>query len=109
MNKAEARIQQDIFIYHWNNYPNEQKLLFMVHNNPKNKIEGAMLKSQGLVAGVSDMIYLNPNGTAYFIEIKTPTGTQQTNQKEWQKLIESFGYTYILIRSLKDFKNHFNK
>lgn len=102
--KAESRIQQDIFTWHWNNYPNERKLLFMVHNNPRNKIEGAILKSQGMIAGVSDMIYLSPKGIVYFIEIKTPTGNQQDNQKEWEAIITSFGYTYLVIRSLDEFK-----
>ena len=56
ISKTEAKIQQEVFIYHWNTYPEERKMLFMVHNEAMNEIRGARLKTQGMVKGVSDMI-----------------------------------------------------
>ena len=77
----------------------------MVHNNPRNKIEGAMLKARGMVAGVSDLIYLNPRtGRVQCLEVKTSKGSQQKEQVQWQFLIESFGFEYHIIRSYKEFK-----
>lgn len=105
MELSEDRIQQEIFTSHWNDFPSERKLLFMVHNNPKNKIDGARLKSKGLVSGVSDLIYLSPREVkSYYLEVKTVTGSQSTAQIEWESLITSLGYTYHVIRSYEEFK-----
>lgn len=105
MELSEDRIQQEIFTSHWNDYPEERKLLFMVHNNPKNKIDGARLKSKGLVSGVSDLVYLSPREVkSYYLEVKTESGNQSESQKEWEKLITSLGYSYHIIRSYDEFK-----
>lgn len=105
MGISEARLQQEIFTHHWNNYPDERGLLFMVYNNAVNKIQGAQLKSQGMVAGVSDMIYLNPRTSkVQLLELKTKTGTQSPRQKKWQSLVSDNGFQYHLIRSLEEIK-----
>ena len=105
MELSEDRIQQEIFTSHWNDFPSERKLLFMVHNNPKNKIDGARLKSKGLVSGVSDLVYINPRtGKPQFLEVKTETGKQSQAQIEWESLIVSLGYSYHVIRSYSEFK-----
>ncbi|AGO47848.1 VRR-NUC domain protein [Cellulophaga phage phi46:1] len=101
---SEARLQQDIFTKHWNCYPDERKLLFSVNNNSHNKVKGAMMKSIGVVSGVSDLIYLNPRTVKpQFIELKIESGTQQDHQKDWQQLIESIGFDYYIARSVEDF------
>jgi hypothetical protein len=60
-------------------------------------------KAVGLVAGVSDTIFLW-RGTALLIEFKTPTGRQSEKQKEWQAKAEAAGFRYYIVRSLEDFK-----
>ena len=102
---SENRIQQEIFTYHWNKYPEERGLLFMVHNAGSSRINGARLKSMGMVKGVSDMIYLKPNGSGpIFIEIKTPKGKQSTAQLTWGHNIDKRGYDYHVVRSLEEMK-----
>lgn len=102
---SEDRLQQEIFTYHWNNYPEERGLLFMVHNNPRNRIEGAQLKAKGLVAGVSDMIYLAPMPRLPFLlELKTLSGKQSPEQKAWQTLTYKAGYYYAIVRTLEEAK-----
>ena len=105
MEISEDRIQQQIFTGHWNDFPEERNLLFMVHNNPRNKIDGARLKSKGLVAGVSDLIYLSPREVkSFYLEVKTEKGSQSEDQEDWEKLITSLGYCYKVIRSYDEFK-----
>jgi len=82
--------------------PLEYGLLFMNHNNPRNAINGSLLKTMGLVAGVADMTYLHPDGVK-FIEFKVDGGRQSEAQKNWQALVESKGYTYHIIRTTKEF------
>jgi hypothetical protein len=74
-----------------------------VHNNPRNAIDGNRLKAIGLIKGVSDMLYLRDNLPPLCLEFKTAIGTQQPEQKEWQRVAESTGARYVLIRSMEEF------
>ena len=74
----------------------------MNHNTPKNAIDGARLKAMGMVSGVSDMTLLY-KGRAYFLEFKIKTGKQSDKQKEWEQLITSHGFQYVIIRSIDEF------
>jgi hypothetical protein len=102
-NQSESRLQSECYLHFWNSNPALRKRLFCVHNNPKDKRDGAILKALGMVAGVSDMIYLRDNLPPLCLEFKTSIGTQQPEQKEWQRVAESTGATYLLIRSMEDF------
>ena len=101
--KTEARLQSECYLHFWNSNPTLRKRLFLCHNNPKDKREGAILKSMGLVAGVSDMLYLRDNLPPLCLEFKTAIGTQQPEQKEWQRVAESTGAEYRIIRSMDEF------
>lgn len=105
---TESYLQAQCFQWHWNNYPEQRKKLFMVHNNPKNPIDGNRLKAQGMVAGVSDLMLLRNNRPPLCIEIKLPKGKQQPVQIEWQQVAESTGAEYVIIRSLDEFKALFD-
>lgn len=79
----------------------------MNHNTPKNAIDGARLKAMGMVSGVADMTLLY-KGRAYFLEFKIPIGKQSDKQKEWEQLIISQGFRYVIIRSIDDFLGFIN-
>ncbi len=59
-------------------------------------------------AGRADMV-LYYAGKAHHFEFKTTTGRQSDAQKEWQKGIESQGFTYSIIRSFEQFKSEIQK
>ena len=48
------------------------------------------------------------NSSAVMIELKNAKGKQSKEQILWQELLESQGFTYIVIRSLEEFK-HFKE
>lgn len=106
----EGRIQADCFRWFWNEFPQYRKTLFHVPNEndraDANPIQGAMRKSLGVVAGVSDLLFLVARGPYHglCIEMKDEKGTQKSAQKEWQAIIEAQGYKYTLCRSLAQFK-----
>ena len=104
---TEARLSQDCFTWHWNNYPTQRGQLFIIHNNPRNAVDGARLKAQGLVAGVADMCYLTNEGKPVFIELKLPKGVQSKNQKWWESVCYSVNVQYFIVRSLDQFKDLF--
>lgn len=103
--ESEDRLQQKCFVWFWNTYPKLRKLLFAVPNGgARSSREGALLKETGVVAGVSDMIFLY-NQRAYCFELKTIVGRQSEKQEEWQKIVESQQVPYFIIRELSLFKN----
>ena len=71
---TEDRLQQECFIWHSNTYPNKRGLLYHNFNNPRNAIQGAKLKTMGLVSGVADLTLLHKTKT-YFFELKTSNRT----------------------------------
>lgn len=93
-------------------YPIVGKMLIAVGNGGKrDAITGAMLKAEGVLAGVSDLILLIPNNRYHglLIEMKTKTGRQSAAQKEWQQDIENLNYyKYVVVRSLEEFMNVIN-
>lgn len=93
-------------------YPTYGKMLIAVPNGGRrDAITGAMLKAEGVLAGVADLILLIPNRRYHslLIELKIKSGTQSKAQKEWQQEVERLGYSkYILVRSIDEFVNSIN-
>lgn len=71
-----------------------------------NAILGSKARSTGIVRGVSDLILMKKRGPfgALCIEMKTETGRQSSYQQEWQRIIESEGYKYVVCRSVDQFR-----
>ncbi len=87
-------------------HPDMAELLFAVPNGGRrDKVSGAKLKMEGVIAGVSDMLLLLPNKKSHglCIEMKTPVGRQSESQKLWQFSVEAVGYQYSVCRSVEDF------
>lgn len=102
----EHRLQCACIRWYRYQYPNMRHNLFAVPNGGwRNKAEAGKLKAEGVLPGVADIILLKPNARhgALLIEMKTPKGSQQDTQRQWQKLIEADGYKYVVCRSIDDF------
>jgi hypothetical protein len=97
---SEARIHQELFTWHWNTYPEHRMQLFMIHNTPKNRIDGARLKAMGMVAGVADLCFLGRDGVTVFLEMKTDIGVQSWDQKRFEEVCKKVGAKYFLVRSV---------
>lgn len=88
-------------------FPQYAYMLFSVPNGgARNAKEAGILKAEGIVAGVSDLILLIPRQGkgALCIEMKTRTGVQRITQKVWQEEAEKAGNKYVIARSFDDFK-----
>ncbi|MCM1379546.1 MAG: VRR-NUC domain-containing protein [Prevotella sp.] len=104
----ESDIQKNCVKWFRLQYPKLATLLFAVPNGgARNKTEAGIMKGEGVTAGVSDLIFLFPNSKyhALCIEMKTPKGTQQDSQKQWQQKVEAAGYKYIICRSFEEFQS----
>lgn len=132
MKKSESKIQQEIYMWFFNNYClkdcDPKYCIFSVPNEMIGTMSG-VLKSEGirdslikrivsvvfkkfsntgLLPGVSDLIALLPN-KALFIEVKTITGTQSPKQKDFEQIVSNLGFEYHLVRSLEDFQTIIKK
>lgn len=106
MRFAESRLQQSCV--RWFRYAHRplSRLLFAVPNGgARDRVTGAILKAEGVMPGVADLLLLVPNKTQHglCIEMKTKTGRQQDTQKAWQADVEAQGYAYIVVRDFDSF------
>jgi hypothetical protein len=106
---TESKIQQEIVNWYNNTYclkfHEPRGLIFAVPNGgTRNKLEAITLKATGMLAGVSDLIVILPNGKLIFVEIKTDKSKQSEKQIEFEHRVKALGYEYCIIRSLDEFK-----
>lgn len=106
---AESEIQRSCVSWFREEFPQHALMLFAVPNGGgRSRTEGAILKGEGVTAGVSDLILLEARGGygALCIEMKTRSkrSGQSDRQREWQAAAEAAGNKYVVARSLEAFK-----
>lgn len=87
-------------------FPNRRHNLFAVPNGGyRTKTTAALLKDEGQLSGVADLILLVRKGTcgALLLEAKVKGNYQSPNQKLWQKMIEADGYEYRIFHTIEEF------
>lgn len=107
MRQVEHKIQCAIVKWFYYAYPQYRGgLFFAVPNGGHRNIQtAARLKAEGVTAGVSDLMLLvaRRGFHSLCVEVKTMTGRQSENQKNWQAKVEAQGFKYAIVRSLDDF------
>lgn len=89
-------------------YKDLRPLLFSVPNGGKrDRITAVIMTKEGIVAGVSDLLFLYPSRGYHglCIEMKTKEGVQSEHQKAWQEAVEAQGYKYVICRNFPQFYN----
>lgn len=114
----EDDIQKACVKWFRDHYPTHANLLFHPNNEAyfggwgkteQQRINaGNRAKAMGVTPGVADLILMHQQhdhqAYALCIELKTKTGKQSDNQKEWQKAVTQQGYRYEIVRTLADFQ-----
>lgn len=103
---TEEQLQSQCAIWFWNTFPDYRRMLFHVDNNSYNAIIGARKKSLGVCSGPSDLILVLSLGKVVFIEMKTESGSQSHEQKDFESKVRERGHEYTIIRSFEKFKNY---
>jgi len=57
------------------------------------------------VRGQADLTGILPDGRRVEIEVKSSTGRQTKEQRNFQRMIERFGGVYVLARSVEDVRD----
>lgn len=112
MRHNESKLQQSCVRYFRFAFPKYAHLLFAVPNGvATTATQGRILKAEGMVAGVADLILLVPrNGHGSLcIEMKTDKGVQRETQKMWQAECENAGNQYVIVRSFDQFRETITK
>lgn len=105
----ESAIQRTCVAWFRAQYPEHALMLFAVPNGGgRSKIEAAIMKAEGVTAGVADLILLEARGGygSLCIEMKTreKESKQRPTQKVWQEATESAGNRYVVVRSFEAFR-----
>jgi len=107
MKHHESAIQQGCITWFRLQHRNLSKMLFAVPNGGhRNATEAAIMKAEGVTAGVADAILLVArNGySSLCIEFKAEKGRQTDLQKEWASEAEKHGNKYVICRNFDDFR-----
>jgi hypothetical protein len=111
---TESKIQHICVCWFRQTFPHVGSLLFAVPNGGwRGPRAGAQMVYEGQVKGVADLILLYPSGgkSALCVEMKVPkgknrqAGTQSDEQENWQRLVETYGSTYVVCHGLIEFIN----
>ena len=105
----ESTLQRTCVSWFRAQYPDHALMLFAVPNGGgRSRIEGAIMKGEGVTAGVADLILLEARGGwgSLCIEMKTREkgSRQRPSQKAWQEAAERAGNRYVVIRSFEAFR-----
>jgi hypothetical protein len=103
---SESQIQQQMV--KWFGYKYPKCTLFAIPNGHKrNAITGAILKREGVVAGVADLFLMKANQkyNGLWIEVKTDKGKQSESQKQFERKAIREGYKYVICKNIDQFIN----
>lgn len=94
----------------WFRYQYPHLIIYAVPNGGSRNIrEAQRLKTEGVLAGVADLVIMFPQGKSLYIEMKIKGNKQTDNQKEFQKIAETLGHTYTVCYSFDEFKEIIEK
>ena len=101
MQNVESQIQQACIRWVRLEYP--RLIVYAIPNGGhRNAVTGAILKAEGVLAGVAGIFVAKANGL--YIEMKTPKGKQAPSQRAFERAVSLEGYQYALCRSFEDFR-----
>ena len=102
----ESKLQIQCVTWLKAQHPHLAPLFFAVPNGgSRDKREAAIMKAEGITAGVSDLILNIPSGqhTQLAIEMKDIKGTQSQAQKRYQRYAQAVGIKYIICKTYEEF------
>lgn len=108
MKHKESELQSACVTWFRYRYPRE--VLFAIPNGgQRNAITGAMLKREGVMAGVADLFLMkgycgNEASHGLFLEAKTGKNKQQETQELFQQSAIAKGYSYEVFYSIEEFQ-----
>lgn len=107
MKHPESDLQTNCVKWFRYQYPQFRNVFFSVPNGSlRSKAQQAILKKEGSLSGVSDLILLVPNSefNCLCLEAKIKPNKQSEAQKEFEKAATNFGNCYKIFYSFEEFR-----
>ena len=107
---SESKLQ--ISMVKWFSFFYPKRFLMAIPNGGnRNPITGAILKAEGVRAGVADLFLMEAvapfNGL--WVEVKIEKGKQSDKQKEFERIATERNYKYIVVRTMDQFRDGINE
>lgn len=85
-------------------------LFFHVPNGGvRSKVEGAIFKAMGTMAGAPDLMFVLPTGVAAFLELKAGKGKLTATQEAFRDRCQSAGAFWAEARSLEEIEEQLHR
>jgi hypothetical protein len=104
MKFTESKLQSACVQWFRTQYP--RTVIFAIPNGGnRNPITGAILKREGVIAGVADLFVMRRNAdyAGLFIEMKAGNGKRSEAQEAFAQSALTAGYAYYVCRSFDEF------
>jgi len=100
--RSEHAIQSDIMSFLDRVLPSSCYAFAVPNGGKRNAITGAILKREGVKAGVADIVILRNPGLCALIEVKKASGSLSNSQKVFRDWCASNGFPFAVVRSVGD-------
>lgn len=99
---TEHAIQTAIMSYLDEALPASYRAFAIPNGGKRDRITGAIMKREGVKAGVPDIAIVRNGGAVAFIEVKTAKGRLSNSQTEWRDWCGANSVPWALCRGVGD-------
>lgn len=99
---TEGQIQSSIMRFLDAALPASYFAFHVPNGGKRDKIAAAILKREGVRAGVPDIIILRTGGTAAMLEVKKEGGKLSPHQRQFRDWCAENGFPFAVVRSVED-------
>jgi len=80
----------------------DHEIFAIPNGGGRSKVEAAILKATGTMAGIPDLCIVAPLGKSYWLEVKTAKGKPSAAQRKVHARFATRGIPFAVVRSLAD-------
>lgn len=102
MKRPESGIQAAIMGFLDRALPASYRAFAVPNGGKRNAITGAILKREGVKAGVPDICIVRAGGSIAFLEVKAPQGSLSNSQREFRDWCGENGVPFAVVRGIGD-------
>jgi hypothetical protein len=103
---TEDKLTQEIFLHITHLFPclREGAFFHVANGGKRAGREAKKFQGMGVFPGIADLMGYH-RGRCFFLEVKTPTGTQSKAQKAFQEKCKEQKVPYEIVRSTEEAEN----
>lgn len=99
---SEHSIQISIMSFLDRALPATYRAFAVPNGGKRDRVTGAILKREGVKAGVPDIVIVRQGGSVGFLEVKTATGSLSNSQRDWRDWCGANSIPFAVVRGVGD-------